>query len=138
MADSAAPSSSRPVPRRRPEGEPRRRRQAAATQAVPLRRRVLTGLFVFVGVVLLVDGLVGDRGFLETLRAREAARTESIRLEGLRRENAELRESVRLLREDPATIEAEARRQLGLIRRGELLFIVKPARPADSGTAAGR
>jgi cell division protein FtsB len=49
----------------------------------------------------------------------------------MRQENADLRESVRLLKEDPATIEAEARRQLGLIKPGEILFILKDAPPAQ-------
>ena len=51
-----------------------------------------------------------------------------------RAENARLREEVRRLEEDPAAIEEIARRDLGLIRPGEKLFIVKdlPAPPARS------
>ena len=40
-------------------------------------------------------------------------------------ENARLREEVRRLTEDPAAIEEVARRELGLIRPGEKLFIIK-------------
>ena len=40
-------------------------------------------------------------------------------------DNAELREMARRLREDPAAIEEQARRELGLIKPGEVLFIVK-------------
>ena len=43
----------------------------------------------------------------------------------LRQDNARLREQARRLREDPRAIEDIARRELGLIRPGELLFIVK-------------
>ena len=46
------------------------------------------------------------------------------------RENARLREDVRRLRFDPGTIEALARKELGLIKPGEVLFIIKNARPA--------
>jgi len=42
-----------------------------------------------------------------------------------RAENARLREEVRRLREDPGAIEEIARRDLGLIRPGEKVFIVK-------------
>ena len=36
-----------------------------------------------------------------------------------------LRDMARRLREDPAAIEEQARRELGLIKPGEVLFIVK-------------
>ena len=44
---------------------------------------------------------------------------------------SQLREEARLLREDPATIEEIARRELGLIRPGEKLFILKDVEPRD-------
>ena len=47
-----------------------------------------------------------------------------------RAENARLREQARRLREDPGAIEEIARRELGLIRPGERVFIVKDAPPA--------
>ena len=47
-----------------------------------------------------------------------------------RAENARLREEARRLREDPDAIEEIARRELGLIRRGEKVFIIKDAQPA--------
>jgi cell division protein FtsB len=46
-------------------------------------------------------------------------------LERLRSENIRLREEVRLLREDPETIEFVARKELGLARRGEVLVVLK-------------
>lgn len=127
----AAPSAPTPSPRRRPDAEPRRRKAIGPAPTVPLRARVIKGMLLFAGVVLLVDSLVGERGFLETRRARHAAETQATRIEAMRQENADLRESVRLLKEDPATIEAEARRQLGLIKPGEILFILKDAPPAQ-------
>jgi cell division protein FtsB len=42
-----------------------------------------------------------------------------------------LREQARRLREEASAIEALAREQLGLIRPGEILFILKDARPAS-------
>jgi cell division protein FtsB len=48
----------------------------------------------------------------------------------LRAENARLREVARRLREDPSAIEEIARRELGLIRPGERVFIVKDVPPA--------
>jgi cell division protein FtsB len=71
-----------------------------------------------------VDSLVGDKGFLETLRARRQYAEVSVALAAKRQENARLRDEIRRLREDPASVEAIAREELGLIRPGELLFIV--------------
>jgi cell division protein FtsB len=51
-------------------------------------------------------------------------------IERLRAENVRLREDARRLRSDPGTIEALARQELGLIKPGEVLFIIKDARPA--------
>ena len=46
----------------------------------------------------------------------------------LRGQNRDLRDEARRLREDPATIESVARQELGLIRKGEILVVVRPAR----------
>ena len=49
-----------------------------------------------------------------------------------RAENARLREQARRLREDPGAIEEIARRELGLIKPGERVFIVKDIPPAKA------
>jgi cell division protein FtsB len=82
----------------------------------------------FVTLVLIVDALVGDRGLLDTMRARRQYAELSVSLAQKRRENARLRDDIRRLKEDPGAIEALAREQLGLIRDGEVLFIVRDAK----------
>jgi len=77
-----------------------------------------------VTIVLVVDALVGDKGFLDTLRARRQYREAAVALAQKRQENARLREEIRRLREDPSRIESLAREELGLMREGEVLFIV--------------
>lgn len=83
--------------------------------------------------MIVVDSLVGDRGLLAMLRARHEYDELSASIARQRAENAKLRETARRLREDPAAIEEIARRELGLIKRGERVFIVKdlpsPAKP---------
>jgi cell division protein FtsB len=125
-----------PNPRRKPAAEPLRRRSALPDPPSPIRRKMVTALLVFVTVVLIVDALVGEKGLIETMRARQVARVESARLASLREENARLREQKRRLSEDPSTIEAEARQQLGLIRPGEVMFILKDIRTSE-GPPAG-
>ena len=94
------------------------------------RRRTIQYLLLAGGCVLLIDALVGDKGLLAMMEARARYRTLEQSLAGARSENTRLREEARLLREDPATIEEIARRELGLIRPGEKLFIIRdvPAR----------
>ena len=104
---------------------------ADQTASLPRRRRgrIARVLVLVVGCVLIVDALVGDRGLLTMLKAREEYRALEHALTRARAENARLREQARRLREDPDTIEALARRDIGLIRPGEKLFIVKDIGP---------
>ena len=93
------------------------------------RNRAIQYLLLFVGSVLLVDALVGDKGLAAMLKARDDYQRLEHALAHSREENARLRDEARRLREDPEAIEAIARRDLGLIKPGEKLFIVKDAKP---------
>ena len=119
--------------RRTPAGsvEPLRRRRVQPEPAVsPRRRRILNVVLSFATIVLLVDALVGEKGLMERLRARRDFQAQYATLEALRSENAHLREKAKRLREDPSAIESIAREELGLIRPGELLFILRDVKPA--------
>lgn len=87
-------------------------------------------LVILVGSVLLIDAFVGDKGLVAMMQAREQSRLLEQALAEARADNIRLREEARRLREDPAAIEEIARRELGLIRPGEKLFIIRdlPAR----------
>jgi cell division protein FtsB len=104
-----------------------RRAQTAVSAPSPIRRRILNYVLALVTVVLVVDALVGDKGLLETVRARRQYAELVSSLAGLRQQNTQLRDDIRRLKEDPATIESIAREELGLMRPGELLFVVKDA-----------
>ena len=93
-------------------------------------RRALQYVIVFVSCVLVVDAIVGEKGLLATLEARRQYQALEESVARARSENARLREEARRLREDPVTIEEIARRELGLMKPGERLFIVKDLRPA--------
>jgi cell division protein FtsB len=97
------------------------------TSSLPRRRRsrLVQYVVLAVGCVLIIDALVGDRGLLAMLKARQQYRTLEASLAQSRTENARLREQARQLREDPQAVEEIARRELGLIRPGEKLFIIK-------------
>jgi cell division protein FtsB len=87
-------------------------------------------LLVFVACVILVDALVGDRGLLATMQARHKYDELAASIARQRAENTRLREEARRLKEDPGAIEEIARRELGLIKPGEKVFIVKDVPPA--------
>ena len=86
-------------------------------------------LLFFVAAVVFVDGLVGDRGYLATRRARQEYDETVAGIGRQRMDNARLREEARRLREDPTAIEEIARRELGLIKPGEKVFIIKDVQP---------
>jgi cell division protein FtsB len=94
-------------------------------------RRALQYVLVFVSFVLVVNALVGEKGLVATMKAREEYRALEGSLAEARAENARLREQARRLREDPAAIEEIARRELGLIKPGEQLFIIRDVNPND-------
>ena len=101
-----------------------RRRTPQPKRAAQVKR-VGWFLAVFLAIVVIVDALIGDRGLLAMLRARRQYDELSDAIARQRAENARLREEVRHLTEDPSAIEEVARRELGLIRPGERVFIVK-------------
>jgi cell division protein FtsB len=112
------------------DSKPAPRRRTSTPKRPTRNRRIVHLLLLFVASVIVVDGLVGDRGLLATLRARQQYDALSSAIMRQRAENARLREVARRLREDPSAIEEVARRELGLIKPGERVFIVKDVPPA--------
>ena len=66
---------------------------------------------------------------MATTRARRQAAELQADVDRVRAENDQLRETAKRLVEDPTAIELVAREKLGLIREGEILVIVKDAKP---------
>ena len=112
-----------PVPASAPESR---------TTAPSRGRRALRFALLFIGVVIVVDALVGEKGLLAMRQARQDYRALEASLSAAKAENARLREDARRLREDPRAVEDMARRELGLIKPGEKLFIVRDVPAADA------
>jgi cell division protein FtsB len=102
--------------------------QAPVLRKAARRQRRLRMALTFIAGALLLNALVGERGFVETWRAARETRALAASIAGLRAENSRLRDEARRLREDPAAIETLARRDLGLIHPGEILVVVKDKR----------
>ncbi|MPY90784.1 MAG: hypothetical protein GEU99_23080 [Luteitalea sp.] len=105
-----------------------------------LVRRLIRGLMIFATLVLVADAIFGQKGVLERVRVRRQYEQLKASVDALKQQNRSLREEARRLREDPSAIEAIARRELGLVKPGELLFIVKdvPAPPASGQSPSSR
>jgi cell division protein FtsB len=92
----------------------------------PRRRSVVTFVLLFFAFAMVVDGIAGERGWIANRRDRlqlEQARQE---LEAKRQEHAALRDLMHRLQDrDPALIEELARKELGFIRPGEKVFIIR-------------
>jgi cell division protein FtsB len=92
-------------------------------------RRLARYALGFITVVLVIDAIVGEKGLLALLKARRDYSAVEQALDRARQDNVDLREQARRLREDPDAIEEVARRELGLIKPGEKLFIIKDIPP---------
>lgn len=111
------------------EKKPSPRRKTQTPKRPTRNRRIVQLLLLFIASVIVVDGLVGERGLLAIMRARQEYDALSSAIARQRAENMRLREVARRLREDPSAIEEVARRELGLIKPGERVFIVKDVPP---------
>ena len=91
------------------------------------RQKLVRYSLLTISAAFMVSALVGDNGLLSSMRARRQYGAVQQQLINLRTENKQLVDEMRRLKSDPAAIEEEARRSLGLIRAGETLVIVKDA-----------
>ena len=107
------------------EIRPKPKRRTAPPKAPGRHRSTIRLLLLFVAAVIVVDALVGDRGLLAMMRARKQYDELAATIAHDRSENERLAEEARRLTDDPAAIEEVARRDLGLIRPGERVFIIK-------------
>jgi cell division protein FtsB len=99
-------------------------------------RRILHLSLVLVVAIIVLDALAGDRGLLAMLRVRRQYTALAATLAKDRAVNAKLAEQARRLNDDPNAVEEVARRELGLIKPGEKVFIIKdvPAAAPTSGS----
>jgi cell division protein FtsB len=105
-----------------------------------MRRRMVRGGLGLVLVLAVVDGVFGERGLLANVQLRQRNARQHASIDELTSRNDALTGEIRRLREDPSAIEELAREELGLIKDGELLIIMRdmppPAGPTG-GPAAG-
>jgi len=104
---------------------------APKPESSPRGRRLLRVGLVIVTLVVLIDAIVGEKGLVALMRARDLEAAVAGDLQRVRDENQRTVEQARRYREDPATLEELARRDLGYIKPGEKLFIIRDLPPAQ-------
>jgi cell division protein FtsB len=118
-------------------GAPRSKRRFPAQDARERRRVLISGTLFTLLCMLLVNAVLGENGYLATLAARRDEAALLARRSRLRMENYELQQAARRLTSDPAALEETARRELGLLRPGETLLVIRDIdRPAPGAAAS--
>jgi cell division protein FtsB len=123
---ASAVETSQDAPARTPGRRLPRTRQEIQNR----RRRVLTYTVLLCSTVLMANALVGENGYLAKLRARRDNAALAAELKSLQDENLRLAEEANRLQSDPNAIEEAARRDLGLLKPGEVFVVVREAAPA--------
>jgi cell division protein FtsB len=85
--------------------------------------------------VLLVNSLLGENGYLATVRTEHEEAALSATVARLRFQNQQLQEQGRRLASDPSALEEAARRDLNFIKPGETLVIIHDADANAPGAA---
>jgi cell division protein FtsB len=109
---------------------PRARRRLVGIEAKQRRQKQVRYALLAISAAFMINALVGDNGFLATIKARREYIAVQRDLNAIREENQRLKADMDRLKNDPTAIEEQARKDLGLIRPGETLVIVKDAQPA--------
>jgi cell division protein FtsB len=84
------------------------------------------GLIV-ASLLLVVNAVVGENGYLDTLRTRREYDELSNTLRRTREENHRMKEQILRLQHDPGALEEAARERLHMALPGETVFLIKDA-----------
>src|SRR3990172_3766985 len=100
---------------------------------VSLKRKALSlALFLIVAASTL-NALFGDRGLLELVKARQEIESLDREIVTLRTQNQSLLEEIRALKTSPLAVERLARENLGLVKPGEIVLLIRDTgRNSDS------
>jgi cell division protein FtsL len=89
---------------------------------VPASRRKIPFVPLLLILLLLAFAVFGQRGILRALQLGRQKAALEVQVKELEETNAALRQEIEALRSDPRTIEAIARRELGMVKEDELSY----------------
>jgi cell division protein FtsB len=128
MTDTAQ-TQDRPEGEATPRGPRVRRRVRTSSGDRQRRKKIWTYGLLLLSAGLMVNALIGEKGYLANLQAKQEFQDVSESLRRLKAENARLKEEAKRMQTDPRALEDSARLQLGLIKPGETLITLRD-RPA--------
>ena len=123
MPDLRRPSSS---PLSSPASSRARKRASAVEQRARRRRAITWGLSALLGA-LLVNAVVGDGGYLATVRASHEEAALAAEVTAIHLDNEDLIAQSTRLQQDGSAVEDVARGQMGMIKPGEVLVVIRDA-----------
>lgn len=88
------------------------------------REKIFALCLLALGAGALGVAFLGDHGTREVRRLKAERQELSTEIARLREKNAAMEREIADLRENPKAIEARARRELGMIRNGETVFLL--------------
>lgn len=88
------------------------------------REKLALGAALTAALGFLAFALLGDQGWREVRRLRHERQVLSEEITQLRARRSALERDIASLRENPRSIETRARRDLGMIREGETVFLL--------------
>lgn len=94
-------------------------------------QRVVIGVLLLLLIALQVRLWTGKASLAEVAELEQRLEVRRAENQRLIEHNAILEAEVRALKEDPDSLEARARSELGMIREGETFFMVVPRSRAD-------
>jgi cell division protein FtsB len=103
---------------------------------MPMKMYVKTvSTIIFLGIVLTLAGLIffGQRGLTHLLTLQEQFAALEADNQRISLENARLKKEIELLNKNMAYIEDIARKQLGLVKKDELVYQLQPQESNESG-----
>jgi cell division protein FtsB len=131
MSDAQLPERPEGESAPRPNGPRVRRRVRPTTADKQKRKKLWTYGLLLLSAALMVNALIGEKGYLANLQAKQEYQDASQSVEQLKAENARLTEEARRLQSDPRALEDAARSQLGLIKPGETLITLRDRASRD-------
>jgi cell division protein FtsB len=116
----------------RSKTKPRAGRTRAAKADTPLKRKALSLALFLILAASTLNVLFGDRGLLELLKVRQEIESLDREIAMLRAQNQRLLQEIRSLKSSPLAVERLARENLGLVKPGEIVLLI---REAEEGSA---
>lgn len=95
---------------------------AAGKEPVLPAKKIFPPWLILIVLAMLGFALLGDRGVLRALQSYHHKQELEQELKTLQEDQQRLREEIRLLRKDRDYWEQLARKELGLVREGELIY----------------